>query len=92
MTPPEQLRRSLTWDQGEMAQHARLRFDTGLQFFAIRTALGSAAPTRTPTGCCASISAGTNLSEHTRGDLDAVAAALNNRPCKTLGWRTQPAS
>ena len=30
-TLPEQLRRSLTWDQGaEMAQHARLRIDTGL--------------------------------------------------------------
>ncbi|GAF74950.1 unnamed protein product, partial [marine sediment metagenome] len=30
-TLPEQLRRSLTWDQGaEMAQHAELRIDTGL--------------------------------------------------------------
>ena len=28
---PEQLRRSLTWDQGaEMAQHAQIRIDTGL--------------------------------------------------------------
>jgi IS30 family transposase len=28
---PEQLRRSLTWDQGaEMSQHARLKIDTGL--------------------------------------------------------------
>jgi IS30 family transposase len=33
-TLPEQLRRSLTWDQGsEMAQHARLRVDTGLQVY-----------------------------------------------------------
>ncbi len=23
-----------------------------------------------------------------RGDLDAVAAALNGRPSKTLGWKT----
>src|ERR671935_133122 len=31
MTLPDQLRRSLTWDQGaEMAQHAQLRIDTGL--------------------------------------------------------------
>jgi IS30 family transposase len=31
---PAQLRRSLTWDQGaEMAQHARLRIDSGLQVF-----------------------------------------------------------
>ncbi len=38
---PEQLRRSLTWDQeAEMARHARLQIDAGL------------ARTRTPTGCC----------------------------------------
>jgi IS30 family transposase len=33
-TLPEQLRRSLTWDQGaEMAQHAKLRIDTGLAVY-----------------------------------------------------------
>jgi IS30 family transposase len=33
-TLPDELRRSLTWDQGaEMAQHARLRVDTGLAFY-----------------------------------------------------------
>ena len=33
-TLPDQLRRSLTWDQGaEMAQHAQLRLDTGLHVF-----------------------------------------------------------
>ena len=33
-TLPEQLRRSLTWDQGaEMAQHAKLRIGTGLQVY-----------------------------------------------------------
>ena len=31
---PEQLRRSLTWDQGaEMSQHARLRIDTGVAVY-----------------------------------------------------------
>ncbi len=33
-TLPEQLRQSLTWDQGaEMAQHAQLRIDTGLAIY-----------------------------------------------------------
>jgi IS30 family transposase len=31
---PAQLRRSLTWDQGaELAQHAQLRIDTGLEVY-----------------------------------------------------------
>jgi hypothetical protein len=33
-TLPEQLRKSLTWDQGaEMAQHPRLRIDTGIEVY-----------------------------------------------------------
>lgn len=50
---PEQLRQSLTWDQGaEMAQHADLRIDTGLEiYFCDPQARGSEAPTKTPTAC-----------------------------------------
>jgi IS30 family transposase len=34
VTLPEELRRSLTWDQGaEMAQHARLKVDAGVQVY-----------------------------------------------------------
>ena len=57
-TLPEQLRRSLTWDQGtEMAQHVQLRIETGLPvYFCDPTARGSAAPTKTPTACCDSTS------------------------------------
>jgi IS30 family transposase len=48
-TLPAQLPKSLTWDQGaEMAQHPRLRIDTGLQvFFCDPHSPGSGAPTRT---------------------------------------------
>ena len=55
---PEQLRRTLTWDQGaEMAQHTQLRVDTGLgSSSATPIVRGSAARTRTPTVCCASTS------------------------------------
>jgi IS30 family transposase len=34
ITMPEQLRRSLTWDRGkELAQHVRLRIDTGVAVY-----------------------------------------------------------
>lgn len=55
---PEHLRRSLTWDQGaEMSQHAQLRIDAGITiYFCDPRSPGSAARTKTPTGCCVSTS------------------------------------
>src|SRR5262249_11952786 len=44
ITLPEQLRRSLTWDQGaEMAQHARLKIDAGIQGLFLRSSQPMAA-------------------------------------------------
>src|SRR3954471_24718418 len=57
-TLPEALRRSLTYDQGpEMRDWKQVRVQTGIEvFFCDPHAPGSAAPTRTPTGCSGSTS------------------------------------
>jgi hypothetical protein len=85
-TLPEQLRRSLTWDRGaEMAQHAQLRVDAGIDiYFPTRTAPGSVAATRTRTTCCASTSRGAPTSF---GRLVSANRRRSSRTCVSSGRR-----
>jgi len=90
-TLPTALRKTLTWDQGaEMAQHAQLRIDTDLQIFFCDPHSPWQRPSNENTNGLLRqyLPKGTDLSRYAREDLDAVALALNNRPRKTLGWKT----
>jgi IS30 family transposase len=90
-TLPKQLRQSLTWDRGaEMGQHAQLRIDTGVQvYFCDPHSPWQRGTNENTNGLLRQyFPKGTGLSAHSADNRAAVAATLNARPRKTLGWRT----
>lgn len=93
VTLPEQLRRSLTRDQGaEMAQHARLKIDAGVQvYFCDLQSPWQRGTNENTNGLVRQyFPKGTDLSMHSAEEIAAVAAALNAGPeRRSTGKRPQ---
>lgn len=88
---PRELRRSLTWDQGnEMAEHVRFSIDTKVAvYFCDPHSPWQRGSNENTNGLLRQYFPRTqDLSAYTSAQLNAVARELNGRPRQTLGWMT----
>ena len=88
---PEELRRTLTWDQGnEMTKHTLFTGTTGVPvYFCEPRSPWQRGSNENTNGLLRQyFPKGTDLTIHSAADLRRVAGELNTRPRKVLGWRT----